>query len=143
MTKPIVKVLNAEILRSQAGAAPGTKDVERGNKVSFGFRDAEPSADNSIHDAGSTKPEAWLFTTQRAALDALFLLWSDPRDKTWTVNTRTLSAKSYVGGGREIRCFIVINETLPEAVQGQEFSKVVFHGLFPDHVVEAAKTRVR
>jgi hypothetical protein len=59
------------------------------------------------------------------------------------VNTRTLSAKSYVGGGREIRCFIVINETLPEAVQGQEFSKVVFHGLFPDHVVEAAKARVR
>lgn len=92
--------------------------------MSFGFRDAEPSADNYIHDAGSTKPEAWLFVTQRAALDTLFLLWSDPRDKTWTVNTRTLSAKSYVGGG-------------------QEFSKAVFHGVFPDHVIEAVKAMVR
>ena len=109
----------------------------------FGFRDVEPSADNYIHDAGSTKSEAWLFTTQRAALDVLFLLWSDPRDKTWTVNTRTLSAKRYAGGGREIRCFIVINGTLPEAVQGQEFSKAVFHGTFPDHIVEAVKAKVR
>ena len=111
--------------------------------MSFGFRDAEPSADNYIHDTGSTKPEAWLFVTQRAALDTLFLLWSDPRDKTWTVNTRTLSAKSYAGAGREIRCFVISNEMLLDAVRGQEFSKAVFHGVFPDHVIEAVKAMVR
>ena len=111
--------------------------------MSFGFRDADPSADNYIHDASSTRPEAWLFVTQRAALNALFLLWSDPRDKTWTVNTRTLSAKSYTEGGREIRCFVISNEMLLDAIRGQEFSKVVFHGSFPDHIVEAVKAKVR
>ena len=111
--------------------------------MSFGFRDAEPSADNYIYDTGSTKPEAWVFTTRRAALDALFLLWSDPRDKTWTVNTRTLSAKSYVGGGREIRCVVISNEMLLDAVRGQEFSKAVFHGAFSDPVIEAVKAMVR
>ena len=111
--------------------------------MSFGFRDAEPSADNYIHDAGSTKPEAWVFTTQRAALDALFLLWSDPRDKTWAVNTRTLSAKSCAGSSREIRCFIVAAPGDEQRLFGVEFSKAVFHGVFPDHVIEAVKARVR
>ena len=111
--------------------------------MSFGFRDAEPSTDNYIHDAGSTKPEAWLFATQRAALDALFLLWSDPRDKTWAVNTRTLSAKTLAGGGREIRCFIVAAPGDERRLFGMEFSKAVFHGSFPDHVVEAVKAMAR
>ena len=90
-----------------------------------------------------TKPEAWLFTTQRAALDALFLLWSDPRDKTWAVNTRTLSAKSCAGSSREIRCFVIVNGVVPETIQGQEFSKAVFHGAVPSRVIEAVKAMVR
>jgi hypothetical protein len=38
---------------------------------------------------------------------------------------------------------VISNEMLLDAVRGQEFSKVVFHGVFPDHVIEAVKAMVR